>query len=133
MVSDLQNGFSIPADSATFSAGLTSESVPVTNVITKHVKCIQLDKDNYFSWEAQFSAMLRGFELMRYVEGNVDLSTPAARQQDQLILSWILTGVSMSILPQVVSYKTSAAIWQTLKRMYASSTQSRQLHLSLQL
>lgn len=52
--------------------------------------------------------MLHGFQLMGYVLGEVELSTPTAIQQDQLILSWILTGISTAIIPQVAAYKTSA-------------------------
>lgn len=58
-----------------------------TKVIMKHIRCIQLDKTNYYSWEAQFSVMLCGFDLIDYVEGTPDLSSSIARQQDQLILS----------------------------------------------
>lgn len=50
-----------------------------------------------------------------------------------MILSWILTGISTSIVPQVASYKTSAGVWLYLQRLYAFGTQIRQLHLRLQL
>lgn len=49
--------------------------------------------------------------------------------QDQLILSWILTGVSSKILPQIAAFKTSAEAWDCLCWLYSSSTQTRQLHL----
>lgn len=55
------------------------EASPPTKVVMKHVKCVQLNKGNYYSWEAQFLAMLRGFNLIDYVEGNVDLTSPMAR------------------------------------------------------
>lgn len=56
-----------------------------------------------------------------------------SNQQDQLILSLILTGISPAILPQVVEYKTSVAVWSHLRHIFASNTQTRQLHLWLQL
>lgn len=58
-----------------------------TKVVMKPIRCALLEKDNYFQWEAQFSAMLRGLNLIQYVEGTVDLSSPTAHQQDQLILN----------------------------------------------
>lgn len=47
-----------------------------TKVVIKHVKCVHLNKHNYYLWEAQISAMLHGFELIEYVEGRMDLSSP---------------------------------------------------------
>lgn len=40
----------------------------------KSIKSVTLEKDNNFSWKAQFSTMLCGYQLMEYVEGLVDLS-----------------------------------------------------------
>jgi len=125
---------------STFSAAAVGSSMAddslvslPSKIVMKHSRCVLLEKENYYSWEAQFSAMLCGYELMPYVEGSVELSTPVARQQDQLILSWLLTGISPTILPQVVSFRTSAGVWQCLRKLYASSTQTCQLHLRLQL
>lgn len=108
-------------------------SSPPTKVIMKHVHCIQLEKDNYYSWEVQFSTMLRGFELFGYIDGSVELNTPLAGQQDQHMLSWILTGISPMILPQVVAFRTSAGVCTCLQKLYMLSTQTRQLHLRFQL
>lgn len=77
--------------------------------------------------------MLRRFDLISYVRGDVELVSPEIIQHDQLILSWILTGISTSIVLEVTSYKTSASVWQCLQRLYASGTQTQQLHLRLQL
>lgn len=77
--------------------------------------------------------MLQGFGLIDYVEGRMDLSSPGAHQQDQLILSWILTGISLDILPQVVAYRTSTAVWAYLHKLFASGTLMQQLHLHFQL
>lgn len=110
-----------------------STQTTITKLVTKPVRCVLLEMSNYFSWEAQFSAMLRGFQLMEYVLGEVELSTPARIQQDQLILSWILTGVSTSILPQIASYRTVSRAWLALQRLYAFGTQTRQIHIRRQL
>lgn len=59
---------------------MTNVAAPLSKVVMKHVRCIQLEKDNYYKWEAQFSTMLWGFDLMDYVEGSVDLTSPIARQ-----------------------------------------------------
>lgn len=108
-------------------------SPPTMNVVMKHIKCVQLDRDNYYSWEAQFLTMLHGFELMHYVEGNVDLTSSVACLQNHLILRWMLTDISSLILPQVASYRMSTEIQLCLQKLYASRTQTRQLHLCFQL
>lgn len=92
MVSEPTGIFSMTSTTPSVSAALGHSAAdvivsPPSKVITKHIRCVLLEKNNYYSWEVQFSAMLRGFELMPYVEGMVDLSTSQVRQQDQLILS----------------------------------------------
>lgn len=70
---------------------------------------------------------------MSYVENQMDLSSLIANQQDQFILSWILTGISPDILPQVIALRTSATVWSHLQKVFASGMQTRQLHLRFQL
>lgn len=123
----------VPSSSVKVASIMSELTVSPSKVIMKHIHCVQLEKTNYYYWEAQFSAMLRGFDLMHYAEGMVDLSSPLACQQDQLNLSWILTRILTSIFPQVASFRTSAGFWSCLQKLYAYVTQTRQLHLQLQL
>lgn len=46
----------------------------LAKVMIKNVKCVILDKDNYYFWEVRFSINLRGFQLIKYVDGSVDLT-----------------------------------------------------------
>lgn len=79
-------------------------------IVMKLIECVFFKKNNYFSWEAQLSAVLCSFHLSYYglcqKEGWSDQSYPTTNQQDQLILSWILIRILMTILSQVVSYRT---------------------------
>jgi hypothetical protein len=56
------------------------------------------------------------------------------KQQDQLILSVLLSSLSMEVLHLVVGCQSSYSVWRTLKRALASTSNSRimQLHSSLQ-
>jgi len=56
------------------------------------------------------------------------------KQQDQLIMSALLSSLSTEILHLVVDCDTSHSIWQTLEKSFASSSHSRimQLHGSFQ-
>lgn len=81
MVSDSQLGSTRVTDTNTFSSNagvIVTGSATAIRVVTKHVKCVQLDKDKYFSWETKFSAMLRGFELMGMSR---DLTTASSRRE----------------------------------------------------
>lgn len=85
-------------------------------IMMKNMKCVMLEKHNYFRWKAKFSALLWGYRLMDYVEEKVDLSSDStSEQQDQLTLSWILTSVSPSLLPHFMVLSTSVEVWQCLK------------------
>lgn len=100
----------------------------------KHLKCVTLDSDNYFSWKAQFSALLRGYTLFGYVNGNIAIEEGSpAEQQDQLILSWVFSSISPSLLPQVAVLSTSAKVWECLCQMHSSDSETRILHLQHQL
>lgn len=100
----------------------------------KQLKCVILDGENYFSWQAQFSALLRGYRLLEYVEGKIPLPEGSpAEQQDQIILSWILTAVSSPILSQIAALTTSHKVWECLKQLHSSDSETRLLHLRMQL
>ena len=66
-----------------------------------------------------------------------DIATPGIdpfflswKQQDQLIMSALLSSLSTEILHLVVDCDTSHSIWKTLKKSFASPSHSRimQLH-----
>jgi len=56
------------------------------------------------------------------------------KQQDQLILSALLSSLSMDVLHLVVECHTSSCVWHTLKKALASplNSYSMQLHGSFQ-
>lgn len=87
MVSSLDGGASSSshlgsASAASLETGMTSK------LITKQIKCVVLDEENFFCWKAQFAALMRGYHLLDYVNGTMEISLGSlAEQQDQLILS----------------------------------------------
>lgn len=73
------------------------------------------------AWKAQVSAVLRGNDLLRYVEGEVSLKDSLMYERhDQLILGWLLSAMLPTILPQVANLTTSVEVWSTLSTTYAS-------------
>jgi gag-polypeptide of LTR copia-type len=55
-------------------------------------------------------------------------------RQDQLILSWLCSSLSDTILNQVVSCDTSATLWKSLQQFFSATSQARlsELRRSLQ-
>lgn len=81
----------------------------------------------------QFAANLKGIQLIRYVEGTVTLDDPLSLQQDQIILGWLLSSISPTILASVMSCEASFEVWETLKCFYASDSKARMLSLKQRL
>jgi hypothetical protein len=64
----------------------------------------------------------------------INLSFLRWKQQDQLILSVLLSSLSIDVLHLVVNYDTSYCVWRTLEKALVSLSNSRimQLHESFQ-
>ncbi len=54
-------------------------------------------------------------------------------QQDQLILSTLISSLSETLIAQVVGYSTSREMWLGLERLFASHSRARILQLHFQL
>lgn len=107
----------------------------------------KLTRANFLAWKSQILPALHGHGLYQYlvdsppapnltVDG-VQSANPAYfrwYKQDQLLLSWIRSSLSESILNQVVSCTTSAAIWSQLQHSFSASSRARltELRRSLQ-
>ena len=78
-----------------------------------------------------------GQGVFGFVDGSNTYPSPLFlrwKQQDQLILSALLSSLSMKVLHLVVGCQTSCSAWRTLEQALASTLNSRimQLHDSLQ-
>ena len=112
------------SDSSTLLVTIVS-STPSQNLITINVAAhlpLKLISLNYFSWKAQFNALLFGLDLLGYLDGT--LSCPFATvvqndktipnldyiswgHQDQLILHAIFASLNEAVIPLVSSAITS--------------------------
>ncbi|KAL5722651.1 hypothetical protein ACHQM5_006144 [Ranunculus cassubicifolius] len=55
------------------------------------------------------------------------------QKQDQILLGWLLSSLSETVLAQVVGLNTSRDVWVALERHYSSKSKSRILHLRREL
>ncbi|KAJ1695606.1 hypothetical protein LUZ63_012304 [Rhynchospora breviuscula] len=108
-----------------------------------------LNAENFLVWRSQILPVIRGHALMGYLDGslmapvasipganNILISNPDYElwhQQDQLILAWLFSSISPSILAQVVNCQTSASLWQYINQLHTSQSMAKTLDLQLQL
>ena len=55
------------------------------------------------------------------------------RKQDQMLLSWLLSSISIEILSLVVNSKTSYELWSSLEQQFGSETAAKKVHLKMML
>lgn len=124
-----------------------SKSTPVT---FKHSLSIKLNNENHLLWKQQVTAAVRGHKLMLYLEspskpqkylsgqdgeaGNLNLDFSEWEQQDQLLVSWLLSSMTESILTRMVGCESAFEIRTKLNIYFAAQTRAKvsQLKIVLQ-
>lgn len=115
------------------------------------VKTVKLGKQNYAIWRQQVAMILRGSKLLGFVDGSFKAPSPVPNskweflkneqgliyedwiQQDSLLIGWLMTSMTEEVLPKVCVCTTSAEMWSTLAKVFASNSQVRTLQLRLTL
>ncbi|CAL2240051.1 unnamed protein product [Prunus armeniaca] len=118
----------------------TSNVVPPPSIPS--IVNIKLDRSNYPLWLAYIVPLLKSRDLLSFVDGTSECPpktiarsttvNPAYTtwvQQDQLILSWINSSLTPSVLFTVSRNQTSRTTWQALEHRYASASHNNILHL----
>jgi len=115
-------------------------TTPFINALsnTHQVVSLKLRTTNYLYWRMQMKPYLLGQRVFHFVDGSVscppshvsDCSNGFSsainpsflcwKQQNQLILSMLLSSLSMDVLHLVVDYQTSSFVWSALEKALAS-------------
>lgn len=124
-------------------------SSSITNIYS--VKTVKLNKNNYAIWRQQVAVILRGSGLLGHVDGTSQMPSPIPNsqgkfiknaqgldhedwiQQDSMLMGWLMTSMTEEVLPKVCVCTTSADMWSTLAKVFASTSQVRTLQLRLTL
>ncbi|KAF8407672.1 hypothetical protein HHK36_006807 [Tetracentron sinense] len=110
----------------------------------------KLSDDNYHMWISQVLPQLRGHQVLGYVDGSTpcpprflihaDGSIPTLnpaydewQRQDQLLLSWLISSLSVEVHAQVIGLSTSHDVWTSLETSYAAHSRARVLQLRMEL
>ncbi|KAJ8770498.1 hypothetical protein K2173_017989 [Erythroxylum novogranatense] len=97
---------------------------------------IKLTSTNYLLWRTQMIPLLCGQQLIHHIDGT---NTPPPKEinnspnpeyttwyiKDQIVLSWILSSLSESVLSQVVGATTAYTAWSQLQTTYASGSRTQ--------
>lgn len=129
-------------------------SVPIALSSAHHYVSIKLTSHNFVFWRAQLVPFLKCQNLMGFVDGSIPcpaalLPVPAGEassavsspnpafqawvQQDQGILSMIISSLSEEVMPLVLGRTTSMAAWRSIELALASTSRARTVHLLTQL
>jgi hypothetical protein len=117
-----------------------------------HAVTVRLKKTNYLIWRGQLLPHLRSNQLLGFLDGTI--SAPAKQivsssadgaqlvpnpeyvkwfNQDQQLLSGLLSSMSEEILPDVNDSGTSKEAWDKLQRMFGSATRARVVQIRVDL
>ncbi|KAL5735768.1 hypothetical protein ACOSP7_030223 [Xanthoceras sorbifolium] len=118
---------------------------------------LKLDKSNYIFWKTQVLPAIRSMDLEDYIDSSVpqpqryievhtcnesgEISTQQQlnpfyviwKKTDQILLCWLLSTVSPSVLGQVTQCKTAIEAWSKLQRVYSQQSMVKILQLRQQL
>lgn len=64
---------------------------------------------------------LKGYRLLHFMELVVDYNDDLDAQHDQLLLGWIFSSLTPSLV-QVASYTTSVEVWTMLHDIYGATS-----------
>ena len=133
----------ISPNSSISTASSSTSSAITPN--TSHFVSVKLSTDNYLVWRAQMLPYLYGQRLFCYIDGSAP--EPPRRgpdgspnptylkwfEQDQLVVSILLSSLTERLVSQVIRHTKSRAIWQALETSFSQQSQARVLYLQQQL
>jgi hypothetical protein len=138
-----------PTTHASSSTNPPTENLSTFSMLPNLSQLFKLEGPNYLAWVSQFQPILRGNDLQGLVDGSDycppqfinseegnRITNPAYvtwQRKDQLLLSWIISSLTPSIVSSMYGVNTSFQAWTTLATKFASQSKSRISHLKRQL
>ncbi|KAI3859827.1 hypothetical protein MKW92_048353 [Papaver armeniacum] len=105
----------------------SSSSFPNLTKIT-HLISVKLSDSNYLIWRTQLNPLIRGYRLKEFVDGTHPCPPPTLTdgktenpienpayvewmEQEAIILGWLFSSMTDSVLLEVGDLETSKAVW----------------------
>src|ERR1044072_1115619 len=114
-----------------------------------HTLSIKLDDTNFLSWRQQVEGVIRSQKLQSFVinpqipdrflsdeDRDANVVNPAYslwEQQDSALFAWLLSSLSTSLLPSVVSCIHSYQVWDEIHSLFASQSEAQTTKLRSEL
>lgn len=140
---------------ATNSSSSTTNAALLPTPAFNHMINVKLSRENYLLWRAQLLPYLRSQHLLGYVDGTIARPAPTVAQpptkegecvsvianpaydvwfqQDQLVLSTLLSSLTEDVLSHVIFLPTSQEVWMALEKMFSSGSRARSMQIRMQL
>src|ERR1044072_4964774 len=126
---------------ATTTSSREGDSSSTSSSSFSHQLSIKLNEKNFSSWKQQIEGVLRGRDLHRFVQNptipqkylsdddrileNVNPLYRDWEKQDSLLFSWMLSSLSESILPMVVTCSQSWQLWEELHSFFYEQSKAQ--------
>ncbi|KAF4356821.1 hypothetical protein G4B88_030118 [Cannabis sativa] len=126
-VSDPQAPAMAPATQAPpVSTPVAGSWNPFSNSLSSSLT-VKLDRVNFLSWKSQVVPTVIGHDLdeilftgvpppKTLLNGNSNPEYLQWRRKDQLLLSWLRSSMSESVLASVANYDSSFSVWRALEQ-----------------
>lgn len=145
---------STPTNSSISNVLTGNTSNTLSSFLNPHnIVTVKLNRDNFLLWKAQIIPYMRGQRIFGFLDGtttpppqaipNPDTTSNITSienpefltwlQQDQLIMSTLLSSLTEGILTQVVGCTTSRDLWLALERMFTAQSRARIMQMHYQL
>lgn len=130
-----------PTAAAAPIAAASGVSVPASAPITfSHKITEKLDGANFLLWRQQIEPVIKGHRLHQYLvnphipprfltqqdrdDGRMNPEYSAWEQQDQLLMSWLQSTLSSSVLSRVIGCVHSWELWEKLLSQFTANVQA---------
>ncbi|KAJ3691742.1 hypothetical protein LUZ61_020906 [Rhynchospora tenuis] len=140
----------LPNDSPHSSSTLTPPLISQTtdSIVSLNLPIAsKLTDTNFLNWKSQVLPLIYGYSLGKFIDSpppDPTLRSEAGQivinpeylpwyKQDQLLLGWIRSSLSDSVMAQVVSCSTTKELWHTLQQYFASTSRARLTDLRRQI
>lgn len=107
----------------------------------KQVLSIKFNNENYLLWKQQVMATIRGHSLLHFLEPsstpsrflsaqdeiqrNISTNCLEWEQQDQFLVSWLLSSMAEGVLTRMVGCDTASQIWAKLNTYFVAQTRTK--------
>ena len=130
------------------TADVLNTAATNTMVSVNMINVTKLSSTNYITWSAQIRSLLRGYDLLKYIDPAItpppatitisgrDAPNPDLakwHRQDSLLYSAIMGSVELAHQPLIATATTTLEAWTLLASTYANATRGHIRQLRSQL